>query len=133
MFDRGLNAPALADATGIERSTINGLERGAHYPSTAVLLVLVDYFNCSADFLLGITDIHEEGRTFKPVQPYGPILRDTLKKHNITQYRIEKDIPISGATIYGWLHDKIVPSVDSFIKVAEYVGVTVDSLLGRED
>ena len=41
MFERDLNAPALAKQTGIERSTINGLERGAHFPSIKVCSVLL--------------------------------------------------------------------------------------------
>lgn len=132
MFEKGLNAPALAKVTGIERSTINGLERGAHYPSIKVFIKLLDFFNCSADFLLGISDNDPKGINFKPVQPFGEIFRAKLKNNNVSQYKIEKDLRLSGDLVYKWLNNLSQPSVESLVKIAEYLNCSVDFLLGRE-
>ena len=116
MFERDLNAPALAKQTGIERSTINGLERGAHCPSIKVFVTLLDYFNCSADFLLGIIDNEPNEITFKPLQPFGEIFRSVLKKN----------------TVYKWLNNISQPNVESLVKISEYLDCSVDFLMGRE-
>ena len=132
MFERDLNAPALAKQTGIERSTINGLERGAHFPSIKVFVTLLDYFNCSADFLLGIIDNEPNEITFKPLQPFGEIFRSVLKKNQISQYKIEKDLHLSGDTVYKWLNNISQPNVESLVKISEYLDCSVDFLMGRE-
>ena len=49
MFSHSLNATHLAEKTGIARSTICGLLRKEHLPSTTALVAFVEYFHCPAD------------------------------------------------------------------------------------
>ena len=56
MEEAEINAPALAKATGIDSSTIFTFLRGDGLPYVDTLVTLADYFKCSTDYLLGLTD-----------------------------------------------------------------------------
>ena len=54
-----------------------------------------------------------------------------MNETKTTQYRIERDLNISGSSMYNWLFNKTVPTVESLVRLAEYMDVSVDYLLGR--
>ena len=56
MFDKGLNAPVIAKEVGIQSNTITRYLQSVLQPKLDVLLRLVEYFHCSADFLLGLNE-----------------------------------------------------------------------------
>jgi len=51
-----LTIPEMARKSGIPEKTIYHWERGERIPKIDSLKKLCDYFNCSADFLIGRTD-----------------------------------------------------------------------------
>ena len=61
---------------------------------------------------------------------YGRI-KDLCRARNISISALESACGLGKKTIANW--DKSSPSVDKLAKVADYFGVTVDSLLGREE
>ena len=132
MKDEGLNCPRLAIELGVALSTISECKRGAFLPSTRVFYLMLERFHCSADYLLGRTDLPPKRPNFRPVPPFGPRLREVMKLFGVTQYRLEKDLPVSGSVVYHWLNGKSVPSVDSLVRLANFFGCSVDFLIGRE-
>ncbi len=48
---------SFADAFGIAQSTVGGWEAGRREPTFDTLVKIADFFGCSADYLLGRTDI----------------------------------------------------------------------------
>lgn len=130
MERHGLNAPMLAKTLRIDRSNITRYLRGERLPQFDGFVAIVEYFNCSADVLLGRLDYAKE-TAFLPVIPFGERLRTVMAETKTTQYRLEKDLKISGGSIYRWLFNQALPSVESLEKLAEYMDVRVDYLLGR--
>ncbi len=133
MKDEGLNCPKLASELGVALSTISECKRGAFLPSTRVFYLMLERFHCSADYLLGRTDLPSKSADFRPVPPFAPRLREVMKLFGVSQYRLEKDLPVSGSVVYRWLSGKAVPSVDSLIRLADFFGCSVDFLIGREN
>ena len=132
MILRDLNAPALADVIGVSRATVAGFLRGAHFPSSKAFFALLEYFNCSADYLLGLIDFPPDNVVYhKPMEKFGEHLRFLLIKHKISQFRLVKDLPVSGNLVYRWLNDLAFPSVESMIKLAAFFEMSVDMLIGR--
>ncbi len=125
------SAAKLAKELHVARSTIFELMRGSFLPSTRVLILLIEHFGCSADYLLGLIELPKSCE-FKELPPFSDRLREVLQLFSVTQYRLEKDTGFSGAIVYGWLSGHSVPSVDSLVRLAEYLGCSVDFLLGRE-
>lgn len=130
MDERGVDQSTLAVALNIERSNISEFLSGKHFPSFEAFVALLYYFNCSADYLLGLTDIHTE-ETLHEVPPFGERLRTLLKAGNISQARLIRELPISSAVPYKWISGKNFPSVESLMRLAEYLDCSVDYLIGR--
>ncbi len=125
------DAKTLAKALGVEGSTITRYLRTEREPSIENLVLLADYFKCSADYLLGR---ESENRlfTFEPCPPFSEQLVKVLKEYGYTCYRLSSDAKIHQSSVYAWKSGKRMPNLDSIIKIAELFECSVDFVLGRE-
>ena len=130
MEEKNLNAPALADLIKTDRTNITRYLRGERLPLYDVFTKLIEFFNVSADVLLGRLD-YCDVKEFHPVQPFGTTLRRVLEETKTSQYRVIKDLHISQATMYYWLLNNRLPNVENMDKLADYLDVSIDYLLGR--
>ena len=125
-----IKAPALARLTGIDASTILTLLRGDGLPYVDTLVTLADYFKCSTDYLLGLTDRLTE-ENFKQRPPFAEQLTFLLNHFKVTKYRLEKQTGFSEKTVNRWHNGKTQPTADSLIRLAKYFDCSVDFVLGR--
>ena len=130
MQEHNLNAPALADLIKTDRTNITRYLRGERLPLYDVFTKLIEFFNVSADVLLGRLD-YCDVKEFHPIQPFGTTLRRVLVETNTTQYRVIKDLQISQATMYYWLLNERLPTVEKLDMLADYLELPIDYLLGR--
>lgn len=134
MFEKGINPPKLAEALGLNFSAVNRYVEGKRVPKYDTLVALVEYFDCSADFLLGLADYPKRnGQVFKPVQPFSQQLKTMIRACGTTQYALQKKTGISTANFNDWNHGYSKPISDNLVKIAIGLDCTVDQLLGRED
>ena len=133
MDERGLNAPALAKILGTDRTNITRYLRGERAPQYDGFIKMLEYFECSADYLLGLTDITRDGVKFSTPPPFCERLREVIKFCGSSQYKLEYEKGFSGSAIYNWLTGKKLPSVENIIALAKSLDCTVDFLLGREN
>jgi len=61
------------------------------------------------------------------------VFEELLKKHNITAYQVAKATGVSTATLTSWKQGKYTPKTEKLTKIATYLGVTVDYLMGNTD
>ena len=111
MQEHNLNAPALADLIKTDRTNITRYLRGERLPLYDVFTKLIEFFNVSADVLLGRLD-YCDVQEFHPIQPFGTTLRRVLKETKTTQYRVIKDLQISHLPTY-YTH-LLLDSLDSY-------------------
>lgn len=130
MQEHNINAPALGKALKTDRTNITRYLRAERLPLYDGFVVMLEYFNVSADVLLGRKDFCNIEK-FNPVQPFGTTLQRVLKETKTSQYRIQKDLGFSGSTTYAWLTNKSLPTIETMDKLADYLDVSVDYLLGR--
>ena len=57
--EHGLTQQELADKLNLAKSSISSYEGGARMPSYEMLINMSTYFNCSIDFLMGLTSIEK--------------------------------------------------------------------------
>lgn len=131
MFDKGIKAPALAEQVNVKSNAITRYLRGVHLPTFEIFIALVDFFHCSADFLLGLSDDPQYGQTYLPAPPFRESFRAALDKYNISQYALQKKTDISWANFHHWLKGTRLPYPDSLVRLAVAIDCTVDDLLGR--
>ena len=60
--ERKLTQIALQIQTGIEQALISKFENGERVPPTETLMLLVDFYNVSIDYILCRTDVREVNR-----------------------------------------------------------------------
>ena len=129
MFEKNLNAVTLGRAIGLEHSAISCYLRGEGMPNLVSLIALANYFRCSTDFLLGIEEDYPQ--TYRECPPFNEHIRAVLKEFGKSQYAVEKACNISHSVFGYWKSGKTQPSPVNLIKIANYLGCTVDYLIGR--
>lgn len=132
MFEANVNAVKLGEAVGISGSAICDYLREETQPFYGNLIKLADYFNCTTDFLLGLEE-ENYTRAFKKCPPFGERIKTVLKECGKSQYRVEKDCNIPHSTFCFWKSGTTLPTVDSLIKLSNYLGRTVDYIIGRSN
>ncbi len=97
--------------------------------STAIKIANV--FNCSLDYLLGRSLYFGKGN-FKTCPPIKDQLRKVLKELNVSQYSLIKNKIVSAASIDSILNKGRDAQIETIIKLADYLDVSLDYLVGRE-
>lgn len=54
-----------------------------------------------------------------------------LAAHNTTAYRVAKDTGIAPSTLADWKSGRSTPKADKLARIADYFGVSLDTMLGR--
>lgn len=111
-------------------STIYVWKSGKSLPRIESLISMANYFNCSIDYLLGRTDNFEKF-VCENIIPFDIQLNKILKEKNITKYKLMKNCNFTKGHLNSWFNLKSYPSPSNAIKLADYLGVSVDYLLGR--
>ena len=125
-----LSLTTLIISTNVYLSTILTFLRGDGLPYVDTLVTRADYFKCSTDYVLGLTDKLSE-EEFRQRPPFPEQLTFLLKHFNVTKYRMEKDTGLAEKTVNRWHNGKTQPTVDSLIRLAKYFDCSVDFILGR--
>ena len=60
-------------------------------------------------------------------------LKECRKQKNITQIRLSIEAEVSQETISAYESGKAMPSVETLLKIAKFLNVSIDYLLGRTD
>ena len=130
MKERGVNGVQLAKLLNISSTCINNFLLGKSTPCFKTFLKILDFFNCSADYLLGREDIPREEKFYEAL-PFHVRLRQILKDYGVSQEKLKRDLKISGSLTYKWLKGIGEPLTHSLILLADYFDCSVDYLIGR--
>ncbi len=63
---------------------------------------------------------------------FGQQLAAIMARHNITAYRISKDLGVSQSSVKNWIDGKTSPSVETVLQLADYFDLSLDVMMGRE-
>ena len=130
LSENNLTVPDLAKLLKTDRSNINRFLRGERTPRFSYFIKLLYFFNCSADYLLGLVDIPTD-QPLHEVPPFGKRLRAILEERGLAQATVMDDLHISTSVMYKWLSEKSEPCTDSLIRLSTYLECSVDYLIGR--
>ena len=99
-------------------------------PSFSNLIKLADFFEVNIDYLLGLTNNYENIKP-KKLPKFSTHFVKIIKQQNSSQYRLLKDNIVSNGHLNSWLNLNSLPSTDNLIRLAEYLNVSIDELVGR--
>ena len=89
MEDRGTTQQALAEYLGVTRQTISCYCLGTIYPDWETIVKIAQYYNISADWLLGLSDVVKPEADLRAACDYTGLSDSTVEK--LHEYRKKKD------------------------------------------
>lgn len=128
--DEEINQFAFSKICGIHHTNISSYVTLGTEPCYRHFIKMLNVMNCSADYALGLIDIDTD-ETFHEPLPFGARLREILKQKGISQEKLKRELPVSSSLIYKWLSGKSNPYPTTLIRLAKYLDISVDYLLGR--
>ncbi len=131
-FDKNLTFEEFAKAVEIDRSVIYKYLRKECLPTLPNLIKIADYFDCSADYLLGLSQTNTN-TGFKSAPPFSQRFKELLKSKNLTRYKFLQEIHFARQSVDDWYNGKRYPNIDNTLELAKYFGCSIDYLLGREN
>lgn len=106
---------------------------GTYLPKLNYLNQLANIFECSLDYLIGTSNNNEENKKPYPQLPAFDVrLSEILKNKKITKYKIRKDKVATSGLFRSIFKDKSDPTIETLIKLSDYLNITIDNLVGRE-
>lgn len=129
--DENIDAEILAKAVNIDRSVIYKYLRKECLPNLPNFILIADYFQCSADYLLGLSDNNIKA-PFKKARPFSQSFKQLLSDKHLNRTQFRKEIHFARQSVDDWYNGKRNPTVDNIITIAKHFGYTIDCLLGRE-
>lgn len=130
--DANLNKQQFAQNCGFSSSTASRYANGDGLPNFDAVVKIADFFNVSLDYLTGRKNVYSTS-TFKQCPPFDKWFAHLLETHRITKYSIKKGAEINDERIYSWLNGKSKPSLTNLVRVADFLGFTLDYFVGREN
>lgn len=132
MKDKNISEEELAKGLGLKDvSMVYRWLKSVHVPTLKRANEIANFFNCSLDYLAGRTEDYSHKKV-QELKPFGQNLRKTIKNLDISQNKIIKDLNVSTHSIVSWLNNKTTPNFSSVIKLAEYLNISIDELVGRD-
>ena len=135
---QGKTSSQILAVCKLGKNTISKIENGTDI-LTLNFAKIADSLNCSVDYLLGRTDtpiLPFENRKNSQETGYSSSevaaqIKEKLKEKKITAKKMLSDLGLSSATLGHY--EKSMPKADNLALIADYLGVSVDYLLGRTD
>ncbi|MDE6868030.1 MAG: helix-turn-helix domain-containing protein [Clostridia bacterium] len=63
---------------------------------------------------------------------YGEALKELRLERGLSLIQLEKATGISNVNLSRWERGEVIPSIEFCVKLADFYGITVDELIGRE-
>ena len=130
--EKEITGKELAKVLNINEAAISYYRNGVNTPSVSNLIKIADYFNCSIDFLLGLTDGEASNQKYKMCIPIQERIAELPKLFGLNANKFCREVKISESAYYDWKKGDNQPNIYSIIKIAKHFDRSVDFILGRE-
>ena len=137
---KGLTQQEVADKIGINRPSYSNWEKGRREPSFENLSMLACIFDVAIDYLLGdyleiskerYLEIKESG-LMKTSNVFPQRLKELRLKKRLTQIELGEKVGVKQSTFTKWENGKREPNIETLLKLADSLEVSLDWLFGRE-
>lgn len=128
--DNDFNQEEMASILEVKRGTYSLWELGINIIPLRKLIEYADYFNCSIDYVLGLSNkkrlyVLEKGIDFKKI---GNNIRALRIKNNLFQENLAELLGVTQACIAKYENNLIEISTSNICKLAKIFKISVDSL-----
>lgn len=130
-LNTNLTKHQFAKEVGIDHYQITGYLQGT-IPITRSIVKICDYFNCSIDYMLGLSDCFAYPNMQKGFKKecFFPEYQRLLKANNKTHYLLSKEKIVTATKQSLWKKGGL-PKFEVIIAIAYELGGSIDKMLGR--
>ena len=128
--ENNISASKLAKQIGMTPPTLLKWLHGDVDPKLKHLLLIADNFDCSLEYLVGRSDDYSKSG-FKPAPPFAEQLKRVIEESGKSIYSACKHTTFAYRCFWDWFHGQ-EPLLSSLIQLADFYGLTLDQLVGRE-
>ena len=103
MFEKKINKEQLAKTLEINRDTVFAYFSDAYYPKIDIAIKLSNYFDCSIDYLFGLTDVKTKEYDLdmnKVMQNFNDNISSMLKSSGVSNAKAMRDMGMGEITLY---------------------------------
>ncbi len=129
LTEHNLSRLQLAKLLHISSTTINGYFNNDYYPKIEIAINMANYFNCSLDFLFGLSDVSDFSN--RNNNTFFDNLNNLIKSSKTSIAQTMKNLKMSEYNYYRW-RDGLLPKTVNLIDLAKYFDVSVEYLLGNK-
>ncbi len=132
MTNENITPAILARELGCAKSTVARWLHNSSLPKVKYLYLLSAYFDCSFDYILGLTDDKKFTRNLVSVD-FPTRLKNMLKSKDKTEYRFAKDCNFHNGRYNHWFVKLNIPRTENLVTMAKSLDCSVEYLLGISD
>ncbi len=129
MIINNLSPAGLARVSGCPETTVSGWLTGNSVPKKNNLLKLSNHFNCSFDYILGLTDDRTIYRN-DISSTFDVRIMQILKEKKITKNALATMCNFHSSRFKSWLVNGNIPQTENLIVIAIKLECSVEYLLG---
>ena len=126
LIEHNMSKNQLATIVGVRPDTIYGYYRKKLLPEIHIAKRIADHFNCSLDYLFGLTDQVKNNE--KNDLSFADTVKKLIKDNHKSVEKTMKELNISDRTYYRWQSGESKPLTSVIITLAKYFDVSVDYL-----
>ena len=127
--ENNLSRLKLANSIGITSTTINDYFNKNYYPKIDIAIKMAKFFNCSLDYLFGLTEERNNANLNNQEFLYNFNL--LLNKNKLSISKAMKNLQMSEYNYYRWKKG-MFPKTNNLVDIAKYFGTSIDFLVGNK-
>lgn len=130
MLEKNISNTQLAGDIDISVSSVQRWKQGSKFMNLTHLMRIVNYFGCSIEYLLCRSDVYIDYMP-KHCPNFYKRFRYVMKEKGITRYEMDKNTRIKDSYFTKW-QNGTEPHLYSLIEISDYLNISIDYLVGRE-
>lgn len=119
----------LAKFLKISSTTLNGYFNKNYYPDIEIAIHMSKFFNCSIDYLLGLTDNKKSIKMNN--KSFFENFDDLIKQSGLSIAQTMKNLKMSEYNYYRW-RDGLFPKTVNLIDISKYFETSIVHLIGNK-
>ncbi len=131
-ISREISQKEFAEAIGVPANTLCQWETGKRAPDYEMLKKISAYFGVSVDYLLDNNE-PAEATSSSLLSGFGKLMKQVREQKGITVEQMACDLGTTASLLIGIEARNTPPSINAAIKIANYLEVSTDYLLGMEE
>ena len=130
--EEGKSLREIARLSGVSATQYGKYLKGAN-PTINVAEKIVKYFDCSFDYLFGLSE-EKSNKTFHKVNMEGFVDKylHLLKQNQTTNWKFSKQFNLSESNLRHWEYGNL-PKIETLVVIARELNSSIDYLVGRDN